>query len=947
MDLSDIDDDILDQFMDSFTEECQKEVKPELSKLEIKKDPGPEHIQVLLNYFGHQNFRPMQWEIISAIIYNRRDVCAVMSTGYGKSLCFQFPSTFLSGITLVISPLIALMEDQVLSLEVSNIPACLLGTAQKKQKAVVEDIFKNKYSLVYLTPEFCTGDYGADLLKKMSTELSVVLIAIDEAHCISSWGHDFRHQYRQLGTLRTIFAEVPIIAVTATATSRVRQDIITNLKLRNPLHICTGFDRPNIYFEVNMKSSGGVFKDLNKFMSYEGATWKFSGSTIIYCITRKETEELATILKGSGIKCLPYHAGLSIDTREETHRLFVKDKVDVIVATIAFGMGIDKPDIRNVIHYGCSKSIESYYQEVGRAGRDGLPAHCATFYANGDFRILRCLNSTSSGSLEQKEASLKKIEEYFMTRKCRRRFILEHFEDKVDHLDKPRKTCCDICTKILCDARTDCEKYEGIDENGCYDFTKDAKTFLKAVSVFNSAKFGLGIYILFLRGSNSSKLHERERKHEFFGSGKNRSEAWWQAIAKLLVQEKYLLEKTEKTSMGFTYVAISLSDKGRGMISSDEKLVIPPTSTIVKLLKPKSNPQKTSSVWISSTQKPTIAPSTSKKPVPETTETQAEIDKRMALYRKLLEQRGEIASQLDCMPYMVASNAALMTMSKLRPATLPELRSLNLDGFTEAKINKFGDIFLEVITGTSRQVSSGRKLSIKEILGRNPLPEVSMGLTAQVSCTMIESGLTVGEIAEKRSVTKGTIVSHLLLGIKFGYPIKMAELGVTEENRDVIVKVYRKFCMTGFTPVKLTPLKEQCPPEITFDDIRTVLAYLQVRCHLEKLNIPYQEFEDFQYNEVDSEGCSDKDWVVKSEIKDFPQTQPEVTESPAKKIKTEFDVSDYDDILGSPPKSPAPNKCDEGNTKPTSEEPTQTTIVNRNVKSKKKVLPPWFTIRKH
>lgn len=359
--------------------------------------PSAEHLACLQTKFGHNSFRPMQWQIIRSIIDNKADNCVVMATGYGKSLCFQYPAVYLNGITMVVSPLISLMEDQVMGLSLGNISACLLGSAQNDRNAE-QDVLDGHYQVVYAAPEYIVRH--TEYLEKLSSKLT--LIAIDEAHCVSQWGHDFRPSYRGLGVIRTALPNVPILAVTATATEQVRQDICLSLKLRNAAVLCTGFDRPNLEFIVRQRGPS-AWSDLGPIMNGDTA-----GSIIIYCLTKKMTEAIAGDLQAHGIACMDYHAGLALKRRRETLEDFVKDRVKVIVATIAFGMGIDKPDVRYVIHYGAAKDIESYYQEVGRAGRDGQPSKCLLFYDKADFELHNRLRSLSNSS-EAVKANLAKL----------------------------------------------------------------------------------------------------------------------------------------------------------------------------------------------------------------------------------------------------------------------------------------------------------------------------------------------------------------------------------------------------------------------------------------------------------------------------------------------------------------------------------------------------------
>lgn len=344
--------------------------------------PPAEHLEFLKTNFGYSSFRQTQWKIIKSIIEEKRDSFVIMATGYGKSLCFQYPAVYTNGITIVISPLISLMEDQVHALQLVNIPACLMGTAQPNKK-IDEDIISGQYRIVYMSPEYVIKSEGLKLIEKLGT--MVTLIAIDEAHCISQWGHDFRQTYKRLGVIRNHLPKIPILAVTATATGIICQDVCTTLGLRQPMILSTGFDRPNL--ELNVREKGGsIWQDLRQFVSKD-----INGSIIIYCLTRKETQEIAEVLTNHHVKCAYYHAGMDLQIRSDVHKDFIQDKLNIIVATIAFGMGIDKPDVRLVIHYGSSQNMESYYQEIGRAGRDGLHSKCVLFHCREDFELHQIL----------------------------------------------------------------------------------------------------------------------------------------------------------------------------------------------------------------------------------------------------------------------------------------------------------------------------------------------------------------------------------------------------------------------------------------------------------------------------------------------------------------------------------------------------------------------------
>ncbi|GFR90512.1 Werner syndrome ATP-dependent helicase-like protein [Elysia marginata] len=316
---------------------------------DIHQPDDPSYQEVLKQYFGYSKFRPFQWKIINSVLNDKRDNCVIMATGYGKSLTFQFPSIYTKRVSVIISPLISLMQDQVHNLKASNIEACFLGSAQDNMGQVKDAMFRGKYRIVYVTPEYAST--AIDQFKKLDQNIGIDLIAIDEAHCVSQWGHDFRASYRQLGILKKTFPKVPVLAVTATATVEVRNDICRSLQLINPNMTCTGFDRPNLFLSVSPKS-GDIANDLRAEMKRVGNKFSFDGPTIIYCPTKKATEDVIGALNGLNVACLPYHASLSLSARKKAHHSFLNDQIQVVVATVAFGMGIDKPDVRKVIHYG-------------------------------------------------------------------------------------------------------------------------------------------------------------------------------------------------------------------------------------------------------------------------------------------------------------------------------------------------------------------------------------------------------------------------------------------------------------------------------------------------------------------------------------------------------------------------------------------------------------------
>lgn len=394
-----------------------------------------ELIELLEKYWGFHTFLPLQKEIIESLL-SGHDTVAIMATGSGKSLCYQLPAVYLGGLTIVISPLISLMKDQVDDLNARGIPATSYNSSlvrSAREKTGI-DLKNNNVRLLFISPEKCMQPMFLESLK----ELPVTLIAIDEAHCISEWGHHFRPEYRHLSALKLHFPHVPVVALTATAIPEIRKDINIQLGLSNPREFVSSFNRSNLHYNVLPKKD-----TLKVLLNYVGQHRNDSG--IVYCLSKKDTEKIASTLQKNGFNALPYHAGLSSEIRRKTQDAFVHGAVPIICATIAFGMGIDKPNVRYVIHYDLPKTIESYYQETGRAGRDGQPSECILFYSRGDIFKIRYLLERDGFNEHQAEIALSKLQDmiqYCESSSCRRKLMLNYFGE-----DYPGNNCgsCDNC----------------------------------------------------------------------------------------------------------------------------------------------------------------------------------------------------------------------------------------------------------------------------------------------------------------------------------------------------------------------------------------------------------------------------------------------------------------------------------------------------------------------
>ncbi|MDX1643876.1 MAG: DNA helicase RecQ, partial [Thermoanaerobaculia bacterium] len=560
-----------------------------------------------------------------------------MPTGSGKSLCFQIPAMLREGTGVVVSPLIALMDDQVLSLEQLGVAAASLHSnlTDDETRAVWRRLEEGRLDLLYVSPERLLVDGFLDRL----AELGVALFAIDEAHCVSMWGHDFRPEYLELAILAERFPDVPRIALTATADPPTRREIPTRLALRDPEIFLSSFDRPNIRYRVYPKSSPR--QQLLRLLGDEHA----DDSGIVYCLSRKSTERTAEWLGERGFDALPYHAGLDAGLRRETQRRFVADEVPIVVATVAFGMGIDKPDVRFVAHLDLPKSFEAYYQETGRAGRDGLPATAFLLYGLQDIGLLRRFIEESESPDERKRVEHLKLNAllgYCETTRCRRQVLLEYFGEE---LGEP----CGNCDTCL----------EPIDT---WDGTEAAQKVLSAV-YRTGQRFGQGHVIDVLLGESTAKV-ERFGHHELptFGVGTELDRRAWRSVVRQLVASGHLRVDIEG------YGGLRLGDGARAVLRGEEELPL------------RREPERKRS------QK-----KAKRSAVAASLESTADRD----LFDALRAKRLELARAQGVPPYVVFSDRSLVEMAVARPADLASMEEIH--GVGEVKLDRYGPTFLEVI----------------------------------------------------------------------------------------------------------------------------------------------------------------------------------------------------------------------------------------------------------
>ena len=586
---------------------------------------------ILQSVFGFQSFRPPQDQIIDSVIAGD-DAMVIMPTGGGKSLCYQIPSLVREGCGVVVSPLIALMQDQVNALKLLGVRAAFLNsTLEASEAAEIEaDLRGGALDLLYIAPERLNQTRTIALLQ--STTIS--LFAIDEAHCVSQWGHDFRADYLQLSMLAELFPEVPRIALTATADERTRGEIISRLGLEHGGHFVAGFDRPNIRYRIALKHNAKT--QLLKFLKEEHPR----DAGIVYCLSRKKTEEIAHWLTLQGFNALPYHAGLPAQTRATHQARFLREEGVIVVATIAFGMGIDKPDVRFVAHLDLPKTVESYYQETGRAGRDGMPADAWMVYGLQDVIKLRQMMATSEGSEEHKRAEQHRLNAmlgFCEITSCRRQALLAYFDD---HLPNP----CGNCDTCLEPADT-------------WDGTESARMAL-STAYLTGQRFGVSHLIDVLRGSEGEKIFQFEHhKISVYGIGKALSNDQWRSVFRQLVARGFLSVDLER------FGALRLEERCRPLLRGEE------TIELRRDLKQKTTKRQT------------------RTPLPN------DID--VALWEALRDCRRGFAEEQNVPPYVIFHDSTLQEMCVMLPSTLERLAKIS--GVGERKLEKYGPAFVSVI----------------------------------------------------------------------------------------------------------------------------------------------------------------------------------------------------------------------------------------------------------
>jgi len=719
---------------------------------------------VLHEVFGFEEFRSLQKDIIENVL-QKKDTLAIMPTGGGKSLCYQIPALIFDGLTIVVSPLISLMKDQVDQLTAYGVSASYLNSSLSPQdyEAILDLIRRNKLDLLYLAPETLLKGNVLNLLSGLNVEC----VAIDEAHCISEWGHDFRPEYRQLSEVTGRFEHAVSLGLTATATPRVQKDIAHSLGLTDANTFVASFNRKNLYLDVVTKSSP-LQQTINFLRRHE------SESGIIYCFSRKQVDQLTQDLNANGFNALPYHAGLGETDRTQNQNAFIRDEVDIIVATIAFGMGIDKPDVRFVVHHDMPQNIESYYQQIGRAGRDGLQADCLFLFSYGDAGKIRYfINQKEEEEQRVAEQHLQKLMGYVEAHQCRRIKLLEYFGE---HFNEPNCGMCDFCTG-------DTPEREKI--------TIPVQKFLSTI-VRTEQRFGYNHILNILLGSRRKEvLKFSHDKLSTYGIGKEFSRPEWKQVYRELMKQDIIVREIEHKSL-------KLTPKAKEILKGDQEVF-----GVIEEPVHKERSKSSAKSDIES------------------------LDFNRELFSRLKEKRMDLARKQGIPPFIIFGDTTLIEMSYYYPQSAESL--LKIHGVGRAKAKKYGDDFLGVIKSfckekdlneRSKSDTNKKTTLVKKTLNKDSRP-------FQVG-QMFRDGKKVAEIASEIGVKEGTVVGYISKFVKAGHSIPTENIleasGLSAEEMD---KVRKAFYEHGHE--LLRPVFDVLDEEVPYDKLRVVQLYLMVQ----------------------------------------------------------------------------------------------------------------------